>query len=102
MGWLTYPMATAPLYWKTFKTIEMSPWEYLRSLRPGLDGAVAMALVVGLLKWKWPIGEPLLVRLILEIAAGAIVYVGTVLLLHRERAMSFLQIAKRMRKPKAG
>jgi hypothetical protein len=33
--------------------------------------------------------------------AGAIVYIGTVLLLHRERAMSFVQIAKRIRKPKA-
>ena len=102
IGWLTYPLVTAPLYWKTLKTIEMSPWEYLRALRPGLDGAIAMALAVGLLKWKLSVGEPLLLRLIIEIAAGAIVYVGTVLLLHRERAMSFWQIAKRMRKPKAG
>ena len=99
-AWLAYPLATAPLYWKTLKTIEMSAWEYFRAVRPGLDGAIVMALAVGLLKWKLPMGEPLLLRLILEIAAGAIVYIGTVLLLHRERAMSFLQIAKTMRKPK--
>ncbi len=102
IGWMAYPLATAPLYWKTFKTIEMSPWEYFRAVRPGLDGAIAMSLAVGLLKWKLPLSEPLLQRLIIEIAAGAIVYIGTVLLLHRERALSFLQIAKRMRKPKTG
>jgi teichuronic acid exporter len=101
MAWLAYPLATAPLYWKTLKTIEMSPWEYFTAVRPGLDGAIAMALAVGLLKWKLAASEPMLVRLIIEMVAGAIVYIGTVLLLHRERAMSFVQIAKRMRKPKA-
>jgi hypothetical protein len=45
--------------------------------------------------------QPLLLRLILEVATGAIVYVGAVLLLHRERAMSFLQIARSMRRQKA-
>lgn len=101
MAWLAYPLATAPLYWKTLKTIEMSPWEYFTAVRPGLDGAIAMALAVGLLKWKLAASEPMLVRLIIEMVAGAIVYIGTVLLLHRERAMSFVQIAKRIRKPKA-
>jgi teichuronic acid exporter len=101
MAWLAYPLATAPLYWKTFKTIEMSPWEYFTAVRPGLDGAIAMALAVGLLKWKLPASEPMLMRLIIEMVAGAIVYIGTVLLLHRERAMSFVLIAKRIRKPKA-
>jgi teichuronic acid exporter len=101
LGWLVYPLATAPLYWKTLKTIEMRPWEYFRAVRPGLDGAVAMALAVGLLKWKLPMSQPLLLRLILEVATGAIVYVGAVLLLHRERAMSFLQIARSMRRQKA-
>ncbi len=101
MAWLAYPLATAPLYWKTLKTIEMSPWEYFTAVRPGLDGAIAMALAVGLLKWKLAASEPMLMRLIIEMVAGAIVYIGTVLLLHRERAMSFVQIAKRIRKPKA-
>jgi teichuronic acid exporter len=100
MAWLAYPLATAPLYWKALKTIQMGPWEYFSAVRPGLDGAIAMALAVGLLKWNLPMGAPILLRLILEIAFGAIVYIGTVFLLHRERAMSFLQIAKRMRKRK--
>jgi teichuronic acid exporter len=101
MAWLTYPLVTAPLYWKTLKTIQMSFWEYFSAVRPGLEGAIAMALAVGLLKWKLPASQPILLRLLFEIAAGAIVYIGTVLLLHRERAMSFVTIAKRMRGTKA-
>jgi O-antigen/teichoic acid export membrane protein len=101
LAWLAYPLATAPLYWKTLKTIEMTFWEYFTAVRPGLDGAIAMAIAVGFLKWKLPPGAPLLLRLLVEIAIGGIVYIGAVLLLHRDRAMSFVQIAKRMRKPKA-
>ncbi|HEX4425350.1 MAG TPA: lipopolysaccharide biosynthesis protein, partial [Terriglobales bacterium] len=97
VAWLAYPVATAPLYWKTLKTIQMKPSEYFSAVRPGLDGAIAMAIAVGLLKWKIPASEPAVLRLILEMAVGAIVYTGTVFLLHRDRAMSFLQIAKRMR-----
>lgn len=96
-AWLSYPLVTAPLYWKTLKTIEMSAWEYFSAVRPALDGAVAMALGVGLLKLELPVGAPLLFRLITEIVTGAAVYLGTVLLLHRERVVSFLQIVKRMR-----
>jgi teichuronic acid exporter len=101
LAWLAYPLATAPLYWKTLKTIQMSFWEYFTAVRPGLDGSIAMALAIGLLKWKFPATMPLLPRLIIEIAVGGAVYIGTVFLLHRERAMSFFEIAKRMRKPTA-
>jgi O-antigen/teichoic acid export membrane protein len=100
-AWLAYPFATAPLYWKALKTIQMSAWEYFTAVRPGLDGAIAMALAVGLLKWKLPVNAPLLLRLIAEIAIGGFVYIGTVLMLHRDRAMNFWRIAMRMRKPKA-
>lgn len=101
VAWLTYPLVTAPLYWKALKTIQMSARDYFSAVRPGLDGAIAMAIAVSLLKWKLPMSEPVLLRLIVEIVAGAIVYVGAVFLLHRERAVSFLQVAKRLRKPKA-
>jgi teichuronic acid exporter len=102
IAWLAYPLATAPLYWKALQTIQMSAFEYITAVRPGLDGSIAMAVAVGLLKWKLPPTEPALVRLLCEMIAGAIVYVGTVFLLHRERAMSFLEIAKRMRGNRAG
>ncbi len=96
-AWLSYPLVTAPLYWKTLKTIEMSALEYFSAVRPGLDGVVAMTLGVVLLKFELPASAPLLFRLILEIVTGAAIYLGTVFLLHRERALSFLRIVKRMR-----
>jgi teichuronic acid exporter len=102
IAWLAYPVATLPLYWKALKTIQMSLWEYVTAVRPALDGSIAMAIAVGLLKWKLPTLQALWLRLVIEIVAGAIVYAATVLLLHRERAVSFFEIAKRMRKPKAG
>jgi PST family polysaccharide transporter len=100
-GWVAaYPLAVAPLYWKVFKTIQMSVGEYLSALRPGLDGAIAMSIGVGLLKRVFLSHQPIFLRLIAEIAAGALIYGATVLLLHRERALSFWQIARRMRGPK--
>jgi hypothetical protein len=44
--------------------------------------------------------QPLLPRLVAEIAVGMIVYLGTIFLLHRERAMTFLNLLKRVRRPK--
>jgi PST family polysaccharide transporter len=100
-GWVAaYPLAAAPLYWKVFKTIQMSVGEYLSALRPGLDGALAMSIGVGLLKRVFLSQQPILLRLIVEIAAGAVIYGATVLLLHRERALNFWHIAMRMRRPK--
>jgi hypothetical protein len=82
------------------KTIQMSVAEYLSALRPGLDGAIAMSIGVGLLKRVVLSHQPVLLRLIVEIATGAAIYGATVLLLHRERALNFWHIARRMRGPK--
>ena len=38
-----------------------------------------------------------LLRLVLEIATGAIAYIATLLLLHRERMMTFLRTARNLR-----
>jgi hypothetical protein len=74
--------------------------DYIRALRPGLDGSIAMAIGVGLLKWGLPSSLPMWLRLTAEIAAGALVYAGVVFTLHRERAMNFWQLARRGRRPK--
>ncbi len=51
-GWVAaYPLVALPLYWKTFKTIEMPVGDYLRALRPALQGTAVMVLAVTLLKW---------------------------------------------------
>jgi teichuronic acid exporter len=100
-GWVAaYPLVAFPLYWKTFKTIGMETGEYIRALRPALDGSIAMVVLVGALKYFLPTSKPLVLRLVLETLVGGIAYVGTVLLLHRKRAMSFLNLAKSFRAKK--
>jgi teichuronic acid exporter len=98
-GWVVaYPLVAVPLYWKTFKTIEMRRIEYWRAVRPALEGSVVMVLAVAALKRLMPGGEPLLLRLVLEIATGAVTYVAAVLLLHRQRVMAYWDMVKLLRR----
>jgi O-antigen/teichoic acid export membrane protein len=97
---VVYPCAALPLYWRVFKTIELDFSSYFRALRPALEGTAAMVLGVLLLKRELPATEPLLTRLVLEIAIGAAIYVSTVVLLHRERAATFWRLAEEFRRAK--
>jgi hypothetical protein len=100
-GWvLAYPLVALPLYWKTFNTIGMTAAEYIRGLRPAFDATIVMTVAVLFLKWKAPLGHSLLLRLVVEITVGAVAYVATLLLLHRERAMTLLQMVKGFRRKK--
>lgn len=100
-GWVfAYPVIALAEYWKTMQTIEMEVGDYFQALRPALDGCAAMAATVVLLKWIVASGQSQWLRLMLEIGSGAAVYMATVLLLHRGRAMHFLRIAKTIRGPK--
>jgi O-antigen/teichoic acid export membrane protein len=101
-GWVVaYPIVALPLYRKTFKTIEMKIGEYLKALRPALDGTLVMVAAVLLLKWAALANLPLIARLVSEIAAGASAYCGSLLLFHRERMLTFLRMAKSFRRAKA-
>jgi hypothetical protein len=77
----------------------MGVGDYLRALRPAFDGSVAMAIAVGALQWTLPPSHFRWLHLIIEIGCGAAIYIATVMLLHRQRAMHFLKIAKRVRAP---
>jgi teichuronic acid exporter len=97
-GWVAaYPLVAAPLYWKAFRTIGMPVGDYLKALRPALDGTLAMVLAVSLLKWAMLPGEPLMLRVVLEITMGVAAYVSTLLVLHRERMRMFLEVARKIR-----
>lgn len=104
IGWawvIAYPLVALPLYWKTFTTIELSFAAYLRALRPALDATGAMVVAVLALKWLLLPHAPLLTRLVVEVAAGAAVYLGTVLALHRERASTFWRLVRDFRRSRA-
>jgi teichuronic acid exporter len=98
-GWVAgYPFVALPLYWKTFKTIGMQVGEYLNALRPALSGTLVMVVGLELLKRALPSNRHVL-RLVLEIGVGAITYTATLLLLHRERILSLVHLAKSFGSP---
>ena len=98
MGWVfAYPIVALALYWKTLKTIGMSAGEYIRALRPALDGSAAMVIAVFGFQWLVPTAHSRLLHLAAKVAIGAVAYLAAVTLLHRERVTYFLGVAKRVR-----
>ena len=98
-GWvLAYPIVVIPLYRQTLRTVEMSLKEYALALRPPIEGSIAMTVAVLLLRHLLPANAALAVRLVAEIAGGAVAYLGTLLLLHRERMSTFMRLAGSLRR----
>jgi len=89
-AWITtYPFVVIPLYWRTLSRINLSWGEYLRGVLPPLNASIAMAIVVGLLRWTMPLTWPLYLRFASEVLAGggAYIFVMTVFYGSRLRAL---------------
>ena len=98
-GWvLAYPIVVIPLYRETLRTVDMPLKEYAVSLRPAVEGSIAMTIAVVAVRQLPSTNQPLIVRLILEIVSGAAAYAGTLLLLHRERMLAFLRLGSSFRR----
>lgn len=97
-GWVAaYPLVVLPLYWKTFRTIDMQVGEYLRSLKPALSGTAVMIVCVVALRMAVLPGRSAIVQLVVEVLAGAAGYAGALLLFHRQRITGFLTMLKGVR-----
>ncbi len=97
-GWvIAYPFVTLPLYWRTFRKIQMSVSEYVGALWPAFTGTAVMAAAVALMHWFIPMQWQLSTRFGLKVAAGAAVYSLTMMLFHRERVLRFLKLVKTAR-----
>ena len=91
-GWvIAYPAVVIPLYVKTFRTIKMRVGEYLRALRPSLEATLVMIVAVEIVKHGSQFTHSLLLRLLIEILAGACAYICTLQLGHRERTKALLE-----------
>lgn len=91
---VAYPFVLLPLYRKTFSTIEMNAGEYLRCLRPALEGTLVMVCAVTALKYMLPHSQLPILRLVLEIVTGMISYALTLRIRHRERMLSLVRMAR--------
>jgi hypothetical protein len=94
---VAYPIVVIPLYRKTFKTIEMTPSEYLGSIRPAVEATAAMTLAVLTVHQIFSSAGPL-VRLCVEVLSGAITYGAILFFRHRERTGRFLRLARTLRR----
>jgi hypothetical protein len=93
-----FPFTTIPLYVRLFRLIQLRPSEYLSAIAPSLAGAIAMAaclLAVGrVLPSEWPA----LVRLLVEVAAGAGIYSAILFVAFRDRLRRYLDFLKSLKK----
>jgi PST family polysaccharide transporter len=99
-GWIiAYPVTAVLLYRRAFRRLGMSVREYLRAVRPALNGSLAMAGLVLFLKWILPGSVPLSLRLVLEVVLGAITYGIVVFTFHRDRVRLFWGLFQQKRGP---
>jgi teichuronic acid exporter len=80
-----HPLMIMPLYTRLIMRIHLQMSDYLRALRPALEGSAVMTVAVLLVKPLRGILEPLVLRLTIEILTGAVVYIAVVAILHRSR-----------------
>jgi len=93
---VVYPFIVLPLYRKTFRAIGMTLPEYFRALRPAVTGTLVMTGFVEVAKRSLNASQPLLLRLAIEVAVGALAYLGIVWLLHRDRVMAIFRAIKKL------
>ena len=98
-GWVVaYPWVVLPLYRKAFAAIKMNVMDYLRPLRPALEGTVVMTIAVVLVRHALPGNWTVSVRFVLEILTGVLFYAATLWLRHRERISTIVQMVKTARR----
>jgi len=96
MSWLiVHPLAAVQTNRFVFRQIDLKILEYFGSLRPAFVGCVCMLVVVVLVKQTMPHSWPLATRFAGEVAAGAATYALTTLIIHGERARSFIQVIRK-------
>jgi len=94
---LIHPVTTIPVYVRVLRRIGLRPSEYLRSMVPSFNGALAMAATVVTLRLVLSSHWHPATRLSLEVIVGAAAYVGAILALHRRRLYRLVDLVKILR-----
>lgn len=99
VAWLAvHPIvATAPLLARSLKSLDLRVGRYLHALAPATSGTVAMVIGVTLTRRLLPVGIHDVARLVILVASGGVIYMGTVLLLHRSRLREMLTALRLLR-----
>lgn len=94
---IAYPPLTIPLYWRVFRKTEMRTNEYFSAIMPALSGSAVMALVVVLARFVSPFKPHSLPGLLFLVLAGALSYLGALLVFHYQRVRRVLRALKGLR-----
>jgi O-antigen/teichoic acid export membrane protein len=99
LAWIiVHPLILLPLFFRVRRAIDVSWVSYGRALWPAVGASVIMAIAVLAIDRLVPAGVEGLSRLIMQIGAGAVGYVGTLLLLHRRRVKMLVDVVKSLRR----
>jgi O-antigen/teichoic acid export membrane protein len=91
---LLHPLVTLPLYWRVFRTIDLSPLKYLQSLWPALSGSLLMIIAIMLVQSALHDTWSLSIRFAVQVLTGGTVYVSLMFLAYRDRLVAFYRILK--------
>ena len=95
MTWLIlYPIITTPYILRTLRAIDLSVWKYFRSMLPAVRGSAIMLLVVSTVRFLISGTSSPLLRLIACLAAGALSYAGTLLVVDRRHLRDVYQLIR--------
>ena len=94
---VAYPWVVLFMFREVFRKIKMGVAEYIRPLRPALEGTIIMVLAVELVGYAISSNRSLVLRAVVKIAVGVLVYAGTLWLRHRQRLLAFAEMAKTFR-----
>jgi len=93
---LIYPIVVViPMATITFRQVQLGWREYLRALLPATNGVAVMSAIVFITRAVLPVNTPRIVALGLYVGLGGVAYFATLALLHRERVLTFVRVARR-------
>ncbi len=86
-AWMVvHPFCMSFIFRRVFRRVELSGWEYLRAIRPAIEATVVMTVAVVFTKVLLrPYHAKPILGLSTQVAVGALAYIGTILLFHRDR-----------------
>jgi hypothetical protein len=84
----------SPQYRLAFRVLQMSPGGYFATLWPAVSSTAIMAVAVGIVLFALPQTMAPVVRLVIEVVTGMMVYGGMIAWRHRARARAFVSIVR--------
>jgi PST family polysaccharide transporter len=87
-----------PAYLSVSRAIGLRLTEYARALWPALSGTIVMTIAVLAFRTALPGDAHTALRLAAQVALGALTYLGTMFVFHRQRVHAFRSLLREMRR----